>query len=80
MTRTAHIANAKGVSHTGAGVRTSNIGAAPEFSQTPTAAESTRKVVQLASLLGSAQSVDIVHGEQTYRLQITKAGKLILTK
>jgi hemin uptake protein HemP len=38
------------------------------------------KVVQLAELLGSAQSIHIAHGEQVYRLQVTKAGKLILTK
>ncbi len=45
-----------------------------------TAPNGTRKAVRLATLLGTAQSIDIVHGEQTYRLQITKAGKLILTK
>lgn len=38
------------------------------------------KLVQLADLLGSAQSIHIAHGEQVYRLQVTKAGKLILTK
>jgi hemin uptake protein HemP len=43
-------------------------------------AEGHRKVVQLSTLLGSSQCVDIAHSGHIYRLQITKAGKLILTK
>lgn len=39
-----------------------------------------RKLVQLSELLGNAQGINIAYGEQVYRLQITKAGKLILTK
>lgn len=39
-----------------------------------------RKLVQLSELLGDAQGINIAYGEQIYRLQITKAGKLILTK
>ena len=39
-----------------------------------------RKLVQLSDLLGNAQGINIAYGEQVYRLQITKAGKLILTK
>ena len=40
----------------------------------------TRKTLQLAELLGDAQGIDIDHNGHVYRLQITKAGKLILTK
>jgi hemin uptake protein HemP len=40
----------------------------------------TRKTLQLAELLGDAQGIDIDHKGHVYRLQITKAGKLILTK
>lgn len=39
-----------------------------------------RRVLHLSDLLGDAPSVDILHSGQTYRLQLTKAGKLILTK
>lgn len=39
-----------------------------------------RKTLTLAQLLGDAQSVDIDHNGHVYRLQVTKAGKLILTK
>jgi hemin uptake protein HemP len=39
-----------------------------------------RKTLQLAALLGDAQGIDIDHNGHVYRLQITKAGKLILTK
>lgn len=39
-----------------------------------------RKLLPLAALLGDQQSVDIAHNGEVYRLQITKAGKLILTK
>ena len=37
-------------------------------------------VVQASTLLGTRQSVDIEYKGQRYRLQTTKAGKLILTK
>ncbi|WP_138515003.1 hemin uptake protein HemP [Rhodoferax bucti] len=37
-------------------------------------------VVQASALLGARQSVDIEYKGQRYRLQTTKAGKLILTK
>ena len=40
----------------------------------------TRKTLQLAELLGGSQGIDIDHKGHVYRLQITKAGKLILTK
>ena len=47
---------------------------------TGTSAPGTRKTLQLATLLGAEQGIDIDHNGQLYRLQITKAGKLILTK
>ena len=37
-------------------------------------------VLNSTDLLGSRQSIDIEHNGQRYRLQTTKAGKLILTK
>jgi hemin uptake protein HemP len=37
-------------------------------------------VLQSKDLLGTRQSIDIDHNGQRYRLQSTKAGKLILTK
>ena len=43
-------------------------------------AVSAMPVVQASALLGARQSVDIEYKGQRYRLQTTKAGKLILTK
>jgi hemin uptake protein HemP len=40
----------------------------------------TPTVLQSKDLLGTRQIVDIEHNGQRYRLQTTKAGKLILTK
>jgi hemin uptake protein HemP len=37
-------------------------------------------ILQSKDLLGSRQAIDIEHNGQRYRLQTTKAGKLILTK
>jgi len=37
-------------------------------------------VLHSRDLLGSRQAIDIEHNGQRYRLQTTKAGKLILTK
>jgi hemin uptake protein HemP len=37
-------------------------------------------VWQSKDLLGTRQTIDIEHNGQRYRLQTTKAGKLILTK
>jgi hemin uptake protein HemP len=56
-------------------VRTSALTSAP--ARTPSAAQ---PVLQSTQLLGSQQAVDIEHLGQRYRLQATKAGKLILTK
>jgi hemin uptake protein HemP len=43
--------------------------------------EAARPAVLLsADLLGSGQAVEIEHNGQRYRLQTTRAGKLILTK
>ena len=39
-----------------------------------------RKVLQSAELMGGAREVVIRHNGQEYRLQVTRAGKLILTK
>jgi hemin uptake protein HemP len=39
-----------------------------------------KKMVQSEELFGNAREVIIIHGESEYRLQRTKAGKLILTK
>jgi hemin uptake protein HemP len=36
--------------------------------------------LQAAALLAGAREVIIEHGSQEYRLQITKQGKLLLTK
>jgi hemin uptake protein HemP len=47
---------------------------------TGTSAQGTRKTLQLATLLDAAQGIDIDHNGHLYRLQITKAGRLILTK
>jgi hemin uptake protein HemP len=38
------------------------------------------QVLKSSELLGTGQAVDIEHNGQRYRLQTTKAGKLILTK
>jgi hemin uptake protein HemP len=35
---------------------------------------------QSRELLGQAHEVEIVHGDQLYRLRLTSLGKLILTK
>ena len=39
-----------------------------------------RHVIRSVDMLGQAQSVEIEHLGQIYRLQSTRAGKLILTK
>jgi hemin uptake protein HemP len=46
---------------------------------TPAVAVNAR-VLKASTLLGERQSVDIEYKGQRYRLQTTKAGKLILTK
>ncbi len=43
-------------------------------------AQHSAAVVQASALLGQRQSVEIEFNGQRYRLQTTKAGKLILTK
>jgi hemin uptake protein HemP len=55
-------------------------GNSSEAAAAPLAAPGSRKTLQLAELLGNAQGIDIDHNGLVYRLQITKAGKLILTK
>ena len=39
-----------------------------------------RRVVRSADLFQTARELIIVHGEEEYRLRITRADKLILTK
>jgi hemin uptake protein HemP len=38
------------------------------------------KVIALKDLMGSAKEVQLLHNDQVYRLRLTKANKLILTK
>jgi hemin uptake protein HemP len=40
----------------------------------------TRRVLSSGELFAEAREVVIVHGQDEYRLRITRAGKLILTK
>ena len=42
--------------------------------------DSQRPIVQSRELFGTEREVVIVHREQAYRLRITRADKLILTK
>ena len=46
----------------------------------PEGGRSERKVVTSEELLGGARSIAIRHEGQEYRLQVTRNGKLILTK
>jgi hemin uptake protein HemP len=67
-----HTANGHAPAHNAsATVRPANSGTATPVS---------RKTLRLAELLGDAQGIDIDHNGHLYRLQITKAGRLILTK
>jgi hemin uptake protein HemP len=54
---------------------------APTETAQPTTRGAVRPPVLLsADLLGAGQAVEIEHNGQRYRLQTTRAGKLILTK
>lgn len=53
---------------------------ARDVASTEAAAPGSRRTLHLAELLGDAQGIDIDHNGYVYRLQITKAGRLILTK
>jgi hemin uptake protein HemP len=46
----------------------------------PSTSPAVRDVLRASDLLGARQVVEIEHNGQRYRLQATKAGKLILTK
>jgi hemin uptake protein HemP len=46
----------------------------------PPAPSGTRRVLSSGELFAEAHEVVIVHGRDEYRLRITRAGKLILTK
>jgi len=53
----------------------------PEKSRSPVRASSSPvRVVSSRELFDGGQRVDIQHEGETYRLQITRQGKLILTK
>lgn len=43
-------------------------------------AENGRRVLSAGALFGEAREVEIHHGDAVYRLRLTRAGKLILTK
>ena len=51
-----------------------------EKSQVSNKAFSNIRSLRSEEIFGGQREVSIIHGECTYRLQITKAGKLILTK
>ncbi len=53
---------------------------APTKTVQPTQAAVRPAVLFSADLLGSGQAIEIEHNGQRYRLQTTRAGKLILTK
>lgn len=40
----------------------------------------TIKVIDLKELLKDAKEIHLIHGDAVYRLRLTKANKLILTK
>lgn len=48
--------------------------------EAPVRSATTRQTLRLADLLGDAPGIDILHNGHVYRLQITKGGKLLLTK
>ncbi|PYN39434.1 MAG: hemin uptake protein HemP [Candidatus Rokuibacteriota bacterium] len=50
------------------------------MSSSPVVCSSARRVVRSADLFQTARELVIVHGEEEYRLRITRADKLILTK
>ena len=54
--------------------------ASPQVPERQTPPVGARAVIRSADMLGQAQSVEIEHLGQIYRLQSTRAGKLILTK
>jgi hemin uptake protein HemP len=52
----------------------------PPLSSSPAPAPLPTKLIQVKDLLGAAQEVQLQHEGQVYRLRVTKARKLILTK
>jgi len=46
----------------------------------PPSSPTPQRRIAVAELLAGAQEVILVHGAQEYRLRLTRAGKLILTK
>lgn len=59
---------------------TANKAAATHGDAAPPAADSTRRRVNSADLLGSAREIQIEHAGELYTLRQTSKGKLILTK
>jgi hemin uptake protein HemP len=57
-----------------------NADAAPETSADHDDAAEPAPAIASAALLGRARELMILHGEDTYRLRLTRHGKLILTK
>jgi hemin uptake protein HemP len=64
-------------SPTGTGTTTPQTGPA---SRAPGAGGGPARLVRSEALLGPDRAVWIAHGGETYRLQLTRQGKLILTK
>jgi hemin uptake protein HemP len=52
----------------------------PAPSQAPPAAPPSERVVSTKDLLGGAHRIWIEHATERYLLQVTRSGKLILTK
>ncbi len=54
--------------------------APPTFPLPPRPRPQDKRRMQLANLLDENGELEIVHGEDIYRLRLTRNGKLILTK
>ena len=52
----------------------------PQEPPRPEASEPPRRRIASTELLQGAKELIILHGEEEYRLRLTKNGKLILTK
>jgi hemin uptake protein HemP len=52
----------------------------PQFANPPAKPSDAPRIIQAEELFAGQREVWIQHGDQRYRLRITAAGKLILTK
>ena len=52
----------------------------PDWKKKLVTGQEKRRTVRSEELFQGAREITIMHGESKYRLQITKAGKLILNK